>query len=478
MEGLVGGLIASGALAGLAWVYYAKTQWQAYAKALKLRYQISQRENVATRKKVTGLEVKLAELLKDPITGLPSKTLFDDRLTQSLREAERFGSALAVVIVEINEYAMVETVLSAAGAAQFLQTISARLQACVRQMDSIARLDKGRFVLMFAQLRRPEAAVIGVNRILQVLATPIDLPGQEVCPTVAMGIAVYPIDSNEAQTLFRYAESALQVAKTKGIQQYHFFHENAHENAQRELSLAAALQHGLTADYWVLRKQAIVEIQNAKPNIIELELAWQHPNFGLVSGESLRHRMERLPHFHELFLALLDKAIAEWSTWQDRNTAALGLAVPCKQLEDRQFVYHIAEKIQSAALPKGALILFLQPSSDEPFTPLLEKTCNMLDYAGVKLAMDGFGMGAIAWQWLSLLPLHYLRLDPAFMRSIESHPKMRLMLTAFLALARELGAELIVTGVDTETELRALQQLEGYLAQGAMFKINEPLLQA
>lgn len=436
------------------------------------------RANKATeqlREELNGLRTRLSHTLEDPITHLVSWTLFEDRLKQNIHESERYHLTLGIMFIDIDDFKMINDALGYEIGDKLLGEVAMRLRTCIRQVDSLTRFSKDTFVILLAQLNKPETAAIVAQRILQALKEPFIVGGDELDVTVGIGIAIFPTDGQDASTLLGSADHAMHLAKEKGTHLYQFYQADMHTRSQRELALHISLSRETLFDEFLLYYQPIINVQSDTIFCMETLLHWNHPQLGLINTSELLSYAEKQHKMNNIIEWLLASACRQFIKWRSLGFKPDYLALPLlvSQLRDSQFIYHISQILQNIGFNPGLLIFDIKESTMQVPFDVLQKAFNMLKYIGIKVAIDDFGADTFALRYLKNIHVNYLKLDPTLVADLESNEQTLALIKSILYLAHNLSIEIIVKGVESEEQVRILKELGCRLLQGHL--IGSPL---
>ncbi len=427
------------------------------------------------RQELTLLKDKLIHVMEDPVTNLVGWQLFEDRLKQTILDSARYQLTMGVLMVDIDDFEMINHALDFKVGDELLQEVAKRLQSCIRRVDCVSRLNKATFVILLSQLNKPEAAAIVAQRVMQAIEQPIKLKEHELYITACMGIAIFPADGQDPASLLRNSEYALRLAKEKGKQVYQFYHENIQTNSHRELALITGLRSESIVQEFKIYYQPVFHAENKNIICMEAILYWQHPSLGLIGPDELFNYAEKQNKLHVITEWLLQNACQQFLHWRTLNATPelLGIPLPLKLLESSHFVYRISKTIQDLQVKPEWLLLEIQVNPGATSFDLIEKALNMLRYVKVQLAVDAFGTGLVSLLDLKKLIVNYLKLEPALIKDIENNPRTAELIKSVLFLAKSLSMQLVVQGVKTEKQFTILQELGCTLMKGPLF--GEPL---
>jgi diguanylate cyclase (GGDEF)-like protein/PAS domain S-box-containing protein len=423
--------------------------------------------------------------LRDGLTGLPGEALVQDRLDVALTQAYRYRARVAVMVADLDRFAEVNATIGRASADRLLRAAARRLTLCVREGDTVARVEADRFVLVLPGLRHAEDAGKIAAKMVQSLRRPFPLRDRVGRVTASVGFATFPDDGEEAEALRAAAEAALRRAQELGGDCYEPRpgpkEEPGLDAMELEVGLRAALGrgsmslNGVPAQPGILHYQPIYSLSTGRITAMEALLRWQHPQLGLVFPQDFLSRSD----FTGLILAIgpwiLRAACLQARAWQ-RRQRSLRLAV---NLSGAEMLRHdLAEQIKAALDETGLAARALQIEVPESHVmddvPRSEKTLRGLRELGVAVVLDRFGLGYASLSRLAQLPADAIKLDLAFPRGATNHSDDASLITAVAAVARSLKLKVMAQGVETEAQLEMLRRLGCDEAQGFLWSPPVP----
>lgn len=407
-------------------------------------------------------------LKEDPITHLPAWHLFEDRIAQALKESERYQFTLGIMMVDIDEFRMVNEALGMEVGDNVLQEVAKRLQSCIRQVDSVTRMENDRFVVLLPQLAKPETIAVVAQRITQAMNEPIRINDRELFMTVCISITVYPVDGENLTMLLRNAVYAMTLAKEKGKSTTQFYQEKMHLKSQRDLQLYNSLSRDTVVSEFIIFYQPTVNIKSETILSMDALLYWQHSDIGLIGPEELFSYAVKQRKENMISMWLIKNACTQFMFWRTVgfSPSHLGFPLSVQQLESSQFIYQLSQLLYSLNFDPAWLLVEIKDSVMQSPFELLEKGFNMLAYMGVKIAIAEFGSSSFSLRYLKNLNVNYLKLHRAFVSDIVTNSKTMELMKSMLFLAKNLSSEVIVEGVETEEQKRILIDLGCTLMQG------------
>lgn len=428
-----------------------------------------------SQEELSMLQAKLQQTFQDPITDLLGWELFEDRLNQAIKESERYQFTMGVLFVDIDDFKVINDALSYEVGDALLKEVARRLNACIRQVDSMSRFTKDTFVVLLAQLAKPETAAVAVQRMLQSLARPFQIHGHELYITACVGVSIYPTDGKDTASLLRSADHALHLAKEKGKHAYQFYQESMHAKSQRELMVYTGLSRESLFQEFTLYYQPIMNVTNETIVCMDALLYWQHPDLGLIRSQELFNYAEKQRKLNTITEWLLRNACKQFLYWRSLGfyPEHLGVPILVNQLENTQFIYQISQILQELDFKPEWLLLEIKETLSQFSFDALEKAFNMLKHMGVKIAIDNFGSGAFSLVYLKDFPVNYLKLDSTLIKDIDQNERSVALVQSLVSLAHRMAMEVIIQDVESQQQMTALTALECTLMQGQL--LGEPL---
>lgn len=455
---------------GLQWLRYSKR----FNETLNILIETQHREqSLQTEMKLLQDKIHHTEI--DTVTNLPNWQIFEDRLRQALKEAERYQLVLALLVIDLDEFKLVNDIADYKAGDGVLQEVGRRLQRSVRQVDSVSRFGKDTFVVMITRLAKPETAAIVAQRILQTLVQPFEVKNELLRITASIGIATYPQDGMDGAALMLAGQHALHVAKDKGIHRYEFFQPEMYSLSRRILLLSSSLNSEGMVQELTLRYQPIVNTSTEEVVGMDTLLSWEHTDLGKIEMAELLQLAEKQQKLALIVEWLLTASCQEFMRWRTLGfrSSLLAVSIPISLLQHSPFVCRISQIMKTAGFDPGWLLLQINANRNQMSYDVLEKSFNMLRYLGVKFAYDDFGSGGLSLWQLKQFPVNYFKLDKVLVNDIVSNPQTAVLVQSTLELAKSLGAELIVQGVETPEQLALLKQAGCILMEGKA--IGSPL---
>ncbi len=407
----------------------------------------------------------------DPLTRLPNRTLFQERLSRALTRANRNQTLVALLFIDLDYFKQVNDTLGHLAGDFLLQQVAERLSACVRQGDTVARLAGDEFTVILEDITEARDGAVVAHKILATLADPFDLQGSQARISSSIGVALYPADAGDPQSLVKLADAAMYRAKHQGRNACRFHSETVNAQAFERLALESALRHALDRQEFILHYQPIFDARTGRVTAVEALLRWRHPEIGLV----MPHQFLPLAEETGLILAIgevvFDTACRQAREWVDQGFADLriGINLSARQLRAPDLIETVAAALERSGLPPDALEL------DVPEGCVTDKSQDVgaifarLMAMDVGVSIDDFGSGYSSFAFLRRLPARSLKIDQSFVRNAATEGDGSEIITAIVAVARGLHLGVIAPGIETEQQFAAMARYGCDMVQGFLF---------
>jgi len=401
----------------------------------------------------------------DALTGLPNRILFAEQLKQALKRVRR-GERLAVLYIDLDRLKRVNDTLGHPIGDKLLKGVADRLRACIRDIDTAARLSGDEFAIIQSSIDRPSDAAALAIRIGAAIREPIDLNGHQVVVDTSIGISIAPNDGTELDELLKTADIALYEAKNTGRGTYCFYETDMNERMQVRGKLEHDLRRALANGEFELFYQPIVSLQDNKITSFEALLRWHHPERGMISPAEFIPIAEEMGLIIPLGEWVLRTACAEAATWP--SDIKVSVNVSSLQLTNKNLVNVIISAIASARVPADRLELEITESVFIQNTFANLSTLKKLHELGVKFAMDDFGTGYSSLSYLLSFPFSKIKIDRSFIAGLSDKNESRAIVRAVADLARNLNMIVTAEGVETDQQLEQIRilgctEMQGYL---------------
>jgi diguanylate cyclase (GGDEF)-like protein len=411
------------------------------------------------------------QALHDALTGLPNRLLFMDRLKGALARNERLVTTVAVIFVDLDNFKGVNDSLGHDAGDRLLKTMAARLYACLRSCDTLARQGGDEFTILLDGLHAQEEAIAVAERILEQLQAPIDLGEREVFAGASLGIAMAETDGTDAERLLCDADMAMYQAKMAGKSGYALFDNSMNAQIMERREYEYDLREAVLTNSFHLVYQPILDLATHMVFEVEALLRWEHPQKGLISPARFIPIAEETGLIVSIGEWVLFHACAQMQQWEQEIGCAprvMAVNVSAKQLQHPDFVDMVRTVLNQTRLAPDRLKLEITESlMISNFDATMQKL-HQLKALGVRLAIDDFGTGYSSMAYLSTLPVDTLKIDRSFVQRL-GNTENNAVVKAIIGLAKTLKLEVTSEGIETPEQLAQLLQLGSDMGQGFYF---------
>jgi len=410
----------------------------------------------------------------DPLTGLPNRALFFDRLMIALANADRYQHRAAVLFLDLDRFKEINDSLGHSTGDALLRAVARRVRDTVRTVDTLSRFGGDEFTLLVSKIDQPEDAYKIARKILDMFREPFIVAGRELSVTTSIGVSVHPEDGLDAEALVKNSDAAMYRAKQRGRDNYQMYTPALNAKALERLELENRLRRALEHEELELFYQPIVDGATRKLAGVEALLRWRHPELGLIGPDEFIRSAEVSGLIVPIGDWVLRKAARQAKIWSLREGRPLGMSVnlSARQFQQHNLVERVRYAVVEADLDPGQLELEITESSAMENAENSVRVMDELKKLGVRLALDDFGTGYSSLNYLRRFPLDTVKLDKEFVREI-SGPGDGAIAKAVIAMSHGLGLRVTAEGVETEEQMAFLVRQQCDLIQG--FLCSEPL---
>jgi diguanylate cyclase (GGDEF)-like protein len=422
------------------------------------------------------LAVQMIHLAKhDVLTGLPNRTLLNDRITQAIVLARRHARPMAVLFLDLDGFKHINDSLGHQTGDKFLQSIAGRLVACVRASDTVSRQGGDEFIVLLSELEHAESAAICANKILQAVAAPHSIEQNDLHITTSIGISIFPGDGGDAETLIKNADTAMYQAKENGRRGYRFFKPAMNVRAVERQSIEESLRLALERGEFTLHYQPKINLTTGAITGAEALIRWTHPIRGLVSPADFIPVAEDCGLIVQIGNWVLRTACEQVRAWLDAGLLVPTVAVNVSAMEFRNetFLEGVIAVLKGTGLEPRALELEITESVLIERVDATASILQTLRERGVQVAIDDFGTGYSSLSYLRKFPVDTLKIDQSFVRQISTVGDDTTIVAAIISMARSLKLRVVAEGVENQEQLAFLQRHHCDEAQGYFF--NRPM---
>ncbi len=409
---------------------------------------------------------------RDTLTGLPNRILLQDRLSEALVRAEREATLVGVLFLDLDRFKPINDTLGHAVGDLLLKSVADRLRQCVRKSDTVARLGGDEFVVVLIVRHELDTTLVA-QAILDRLALPFDIEGRDIYSSASIGIAVSPLDGQDAATLLKNADMAMYVAKDRGRNDYQFYTEEMNRRAAERLGMENSLRLALKREELFLQYQPQVDLVRGSITGVEALLRWHHPDKGLIPPERFIPITEETGMILAIGEWVLRTACRQGRAWQDAGLPPLRMAVNLsgRQFSRPGFTDLVREILDDTGMPPHLLELELTESMIMEDVDETVNRLRALKAMGVHLAIDDFGTGYSSLNYLKNFPIDRIKIAQAFVGDLSNDQGDAAIVETVLAMARGLKIEAIAEGVETEEQFAFLMSRQCTEMQGFYFSV-------
>jgi diguanylate cyclase (GGDEF)-like protein/PAS domain S-box-containing protein len=422
-------------------------------------------------------EKLLYNALHDELTGLANRVLFMDRLDRTLTLSKQKQKPFAVLFLDLDRFKVINDSLGHLAGDQLLITTAERLKRCLRSRDTCARLGGDEFAILLEEVQDQANAIAIVERIQQELKQPLLLEGQEVFVAASIGLIIDTTRYNQKEALLRDADTAMYCAKAAGRGCYAVFTEAMHDYAVTLLQLETDLRRAVEREEFQLLYQPILSLRTNELTGIEALLRWHHPSRGVIMPTEFIPIAEDTGLIIPIGEWVLHHACRQMQMWQQQYNLDPKLTISVnlsgKQFTQPDLVSQLKQILQETGLTPASLKLEITESVIMTNARAAAQMMVHLKQLGVQLAMDDFGTGYSSLSYLHQFPIDTLKIDRSFITSADTDLEKLEITRTVIALAWNLGMDVVAEGVETDKQMAQLKLLQCELAQGYLF--SEPL---
>jgi diguanylate cyclase (GGDEF)-like protein/PAS domain S-box-containing protein len=425
-------------------------------------------EDVTQRREAQRQLVHLAN--HDTLTDLPNRTLLYEALREALMRADAHHLVASVLLLDIDDFKAVNDTLGHTTGDALLREFSARLAKCVRPGDTVGRLGGDEFAVIMLTPEGSRGAIEVAERIRSSMQSPLLLEGQSVLVTTSIGIASYPTDTSNLETLIRYADVAMYDAKASGRNAFRSYTAEMNPHTMEKSDLAGALRCAQGRDEFTLHYQPKMQIDSGKWTSVEALIRWNRPGHGMVLPGLFIPALEEMGLIVPVGAWVIDAACRQILDWEQAGLGQVRIAVnvSSRQVREEQFVPQVADMVHNHRIDPTLLEFEITESTLMAHGEATDISLRKLKDLGISISVDDFGTGYSNLAYLKRFLVDALKIDIAFIRDVTTNPDDATIAVAIINMAHSLRLKVIAEGVETREQLEFLRvhgcdEVQGYL---------------
>ena len=430
-------------------------------------------QDISERKK---MEEEIRHMAQhDALTGLPNRRLFIDILKVELALTRRHGKKLALLFLDLDRFKEINDTLGHSAGDDLLKQVAARFRSTIRSSDTVARIGGDEFNIVLTGLGRTEDVADIAHKLVESFREPVFVAGRELHVTTSIGISIYPDDSEDPDTLLRYADIAMYHSKSTGRNRYTFFNSSINIRSLERMQFENYLRHTIAKGELQLRYQPEFDIATGKIVCVEALVRWQHPELGLLRPAQFIPVAEETGYVADIDDWVLGKACRQLSAWTEAGLDSFCLTVnlSARQFQGPGLVETLSRILRETGVDPRRLVLEVTEGTAmtdiDRTRPVMQKLAGM----GIRISIDDFGTGCSSLNHLKRLPVERLKIDRSFIEDIADDPDDRAIVQAITAMAHSMKIKVTAEGVETEEQLALVRKAGCEEIQGYLF--GEPL---
>ena len=404
----------------------------------------------------------------DALTNLPNRTLFIDRLQQELVRAYRTKRLVSVLFLDLDRFKIINDTMGHAFGDTLLKALAERLKTCIRESDTVSRRGGDEFTFIIPDLFDPQDVAPLAQKIIEAVSPPFQIENHEINVTCSIGIAVYPLDTNNAEDLIKKADIAMYHAKEQGRNNFKFYREEINANSMERMKLGNSLQRALNNGELLLYYQPQIDLHTGKIIGMEALARWQHPDLGMISPSKFIPIAEEFGLISVIGEWVLMTACAQTRRWQNAGFSSLRVTVnlSARQFEQKDFCKTVFTALEKTRLDPHYLELEITEGNIlqniEEVIAVLEE----LKSLGIGLSIDDFGTKYSSLSYLRRIPFNTLKIDRSFLENITTNPDDAAIISAIITIAERLKINVVAEGVENNDQVNLLHELRCDKIQG------------
>jgi len=408
--------------------------------------------------------------LHDPLTGLPNRAMFLESLERAVHKARRHSAAFSLLFVDLDRFKEVNDTMGHPAGDALLKAVADRLQGAVRQSDLVARLGGDEFAVLIEEHDGPEEVMIVAQKVLGMVGQPVPVDWREAAVSASVGIASFPDDGEDVETLLKNADTAMYQAKERGRNNFQFYSPELNVISQRRLERERRVREALERDELFLEYQPEVELAGGRVVAAEALLRWRDPRSGVVMPPDFMPLAEETGAVAAIGAWVLDRALAEARAWRDQGLeVAVSVNLSARQVQQNDLADQVARALQAHGVPADGLRLEIAELVLMEGSDAIHRALRALKGLGVQIAIDNFGSGLSSLGLVRGLPVNAVKIDRTLVSACPVKRECAAIVQATASMSRMLGVRVVAEGVETPEQRMQMAALGCDSAQGHLF---------
>ena len=426
-------------------------------------------QNLSGRK--TTVDISAYPAWRDPVTGLCTRIMFQERLQHAVSKAERDGKKLGVLMLDLDQFKEINDSFGYEGGDELLKNIGARIAGFLRKSDTVAHFGGNHYAILLEGLNKAEHAFAVAQKLISVFAAPFSWNERNVYLTPSIGISTFPVDGIDGENLVKNAQSAMHQVKKSGGNAFQFYTQRLNTRVTERIRLDNDLHRALKHGQFVIHYQPLVSAADGRAVCIEALLRWNHPGKGLIPPMSFIPLLEETGLIVQVGDFVLRAACRQIQMLRNNGHSRLRVAVniSARQFSQKDFAANVRKIIQEVSLDPHAVELEITESVLLENTEEVGKMLTSLTALGIRIVLDDFGTGCSSLSYLKHFPIHALKIDRNFVQGLPGERGDVAITNAIITLGTDLGLKVIAEGVETGEQLAYLQERQCHELQGFLF---------
>lgn len=406
----------------------------------------------------------------DPLTTLPNRGLFLDRLSVALARARRRKRSLAVLFIDLDNFDLLNKTFGPGIGDRVLKGIAGRLSETLRIEDSLARFGSDEFTLLLSDFGDDENCAVIAQRVLDTISAPFNFGERDLHVNASIGVALYPDDGQDGETLLKNSSTAMYRAKDVGKNTYQLYQPVLNARAFERMFLISNLRRALERNEFVIHYQPEVNIQTGRIECIEALLRWRHPDLGLIEPAEFLLAAEEANLAPRIGDWVVREACRQARRWAESGIHGVRIAVNLsgRQFLEPQLIASLEHALDETQIAASSLELEISETSLRDANRSMFALSGLRDL-GVNLALDDFGTGRSSFTDMKRMPLNAIKIDASFVRNVTTRPDDAAIVEAMITMAHGLGMRVVAEGVETKEQLGFLREKKCHEMQGYFF---------